>query len=150
MNFTMTRIQLPLALRATAMAVAACEPVQPLQEYRPAVDPAKVKPAKFERDLEECRSIALQVEADYKQRQQKEAGQRLVGGLVAGALLGAAVGTRSVTQGDMIATGAATGAVVGAGSGDYGHDMVTYGPRRVVDRCMTGRGYTLLTDFGRG
>ncbi|RWR08521.1 glycine zipper family protein [Paenirhodobacter populi] len=132
-----------------ATFLAACQPVQPLSEYRPAVDPAKVKPAKYESDLAECRNVALQVEADYKERQGKEAAQNLVAGLVVGALLGAAVGSHASNQGDLIGVGAATGALAGAGSGDYTHDLVTYGPRRVVDRCMDGRGYKLLTDFGR-
>lgn len=133
-----------------ATFVAACQPVQPLSEYAPAVDPGKYSQAKYQSDITQCRLVAQQVEADYKQRQQKEAGQRLISGLIVGAVLGAAVGTRSANQGDMIATGAAVGGLAGAGSGDYTHDLVTYGPRRVVDRCMEGRGYKLLTDFGRG
>ena len=130
--------------------LAACQPVQPLSDYAPAVDPGKYSQAKYQRDLTDCRSIAERVEADYKERQQKEVGQRVVTGLLVGAVLGAAVGTRGPNQGDLIATGAATGALAGGVSGDYNHDLVTYGPRRVVDRCMQGRGYQLLTDFGRG
>ncbi len=133
-----------------ATFLAACQPVQPLSDYTPAVDPGKYSQAKYQSDLVQCRAVAEQVEADYKQRQQKETGQRLIGGILVGAALGAAVGTRSLNQGDMIGTGAAIGGLAGATSGDYTNDLVTYGPRRVVDRCMQGRGYTLLTDFGRG
>jgi len=142
------RIPTLIALTAS-IGLAACEPVQTLQEYRPVVDTAKVRPAKYEADLEQCRTLALKVEADYKERQQKEMGQQIVVGLVVGALVGAAVGSHAGNQGDYIATGAASGAIAGAGSGDYTHELVTYGPRRVVDRCMTGRGYQILTDPGR-
>lgn len=130
--------------------LTACEPVQPLSEYRPAVDPGKTNQARYEKDLQACRAVALQVEADYKERQQKEMGKNLAAGLIVGALVGAAAGTNTGYRNDYILTGAAVGAAAGAGSGDYDHDLVTYGPRRVVDRCMAGRGYTLLTDFGRG
>lgn len=145
------KISTPTALiGGAAFLLAACQPVQPLSEYAPAVDPGKYSQAKYQRDLQDCRMVAERVEADYKARQQKEVGQRLVTGVLVGAVLGAAVGTRSAHQGDLIATGAATGAVAGAASGDYNHDLVTYGPRRVVDRCLQGRGYRLLTDFGQG
>ncbi|WP_444460458.1 glycine zipper family protein [Rhodobacter capsulatus] len=139
-----------VAVSLTAcVALCACEPVQTLQEYRPVVDPAKIRPAKFEADLEHCRSIALKVEAEYKQRQEKEMQQQLVAGILLGALVGAAAGNHTGYQGDYIAAGAATGAIAAAGSGDYSDDLVTYGPRRVVDRCMTDRGYKILTDPGR-
>ncbi|SIS51080.1 glycine zipper family protein [Phaeovulum vinaykumarii] len=140
---------LPAAL-AAFLALCACEPVHTLAEYRPVVDTAKVRPARYEADLAQCRAIATQVEAEYKARQEKEMGQQLVAGLLLGALIGAAAGTNSGDQGMFIAQGAAAGAAIGATTpGDYDHDLVTYGPRRVVDRCMTGRGYEILTDPGR-
>ncbi|MFT4177833.1 MAG: hypothetical protein QM627_14445, partial [Luteolibacter sp.] len=53
-----------------ALTLAGC--VQPLAEYTPVVDPARTNPAKFQSDLTACRNLALKVEADYKERQQKE------------------------------------------------------------------------------
>lgn len=132
------------------LALAACEPLPPLSEYRPVVDTARVNAAKFDKDLGECRAIATQVEADYKKRQQDEMAANMVAGLIVGALVGAAVGGNSSYQHDMIAYGAASGAASGAAAGDYTYDLVTYGPRRVVDRCMTERGYNVLNDPGKG
>ncbi|SOC20628.1 hypothetical protein SAMN05877809_1139 [Rhodobacter sp. JA431] len=144
----MQRIPVTLFIAATAV-LAACEPVQTLAEYRPVVDTARVRPAKYEADLEQCRAIAFKVEAEYKERQQKEMQQNMMVGILVGAVAGAVAGSNSGYQGDYIAAGAATGAMAGATSGDYDHDLVTYGPRRVVDRCMTGRGYNVLTDPGK-
>lgn len=127
------------------LALSACEPVKPLTDYRPVVDPARTNQAKFERDLVECRNLAIKVEADYKARQQKEMGQNMMVGIVAGALLGAAVGNS-----DYAAAGALYGGAAGAAAGDYTHDLVTYGPRRIVDRCMAERGHRILNDIGRG
>ncbi len=139
-----------LLLALAALSLSACEPVQPLATYRPTVDTSKVRPAKFERDLEACRAIATKVEADYKARQEKEMAQQMVAGLVVGALAGAVAGNNSGMHNDYIVAGAAAGALAGTQSGDYDHDIVTYGPRRVLDRCMAGRGYEILSDLGRG
>lgn len=133
-------------LAAAGIALlAACEPQVPLADYRPIVDPGRTNSAKFEKDLTACRQIALQVEADYKERQQKELAANIVAGLILGAVVGAAVGD----SGDWAAYGAASGAAAGAASGDYTHDLVKYGPRRIVDRCMAERGHAVLNDAGR-
>lgn len=131
-------------------ALAACEPPVQLKDYSPVIDTAHVSQARYNRDLQDCRNIALKVEADYKERQQKELGQRLVAGLIVGAITGAAFGSNQSNQGDYIAAGAAYGAAAGAASNDYTYDLVKFGPRRVVDRCMAGRGYRVLNDIGRG
>lgn len=127
-----------------------CEPMQPLSEYTPVVDPGRVSQAKFQRDLVECRNVALRVEADYKKRQQEELGRNLAVGILAGAVLGAAVGSGTNDVGSYAAAGATYGAAAGAASGDYSYDLVKFGPRRVVDRCMANRGYAILNDIGRG
>lgn len=128
-------------------ALSACVPAEPLQEYRPVVDPARTNARKFEADLAACRNIALKLEADYKKRAEEEMAANLMVGLLAGAVLGAAAG------GDMnyAAAGAAYGAAAGAAApGDYSRDLVKFGPRRVVDRCMAERGHAILNDVGRG
>ena len=132
------------------LGAVACDPVAPLTEYTPIVDPGKVSAARFQKDLVECRNLALQVEAEYKAKQEKEATQNLLAGMLVGALVGAAVGNNSGYQHDYITAGALAGASGAVGSGDYTYDLVTFGPRRVVDRCMTGRGYNILSDIGRG
>ena len=126
-----------------ALSLAGC--VQPRAEYTPVVDTAYSSPAKFQNDLAACRNLALRVEADYKERQQKEMTGRMIAGLLVGAALGAAVGNH-----DTAAWGAAYGATAGAATGDYTHDLVTYGPRRVIVRCMAARGHVILNDIGRG
>lgn len=124
--------------------VAACV-TEPLADYRPVVDPARSNSAKFEKDLVACRNLALKVEADYKKRQ----GDEMMTNMVVGALLGAAVGA-AVGNSDTAAYGAAAGAAGGAAAGDYDQDLVKFGPRRIVDRCMADRGHSILNDIGRG
>ena len=132
---------------AVFLALCACEPVQTLDEYRPIVDPNRVNSKHFEGDLAQCRDVAKVAQADYEKRAQKEASNNLVAGLLVGALVGAAYGD----HGRYIGAGAAYGGLAGAATqGDYDHDLVTYGPRRIVDRCMADRGYHILNDVGRG
>lgn len=140
-----------LTMLGAAMAIlAACEPLPPLSEYRPVVDPKARNSHRFESDLVECRNIALKVEADYKKRQSDEFAANMLAGLVVGAVAGAVVGNNTGYQSDYIAAGAAAGAAGGVASGDYTHELVTFGPRRVVDRCMTERGHAILNDPGKG
>lgn len=134
----------------TALSLAACAQVEPLSEYRPVVDPARTNKVRFDRDLEACRTVALQVEADYKKRQQEQLGANLMTGLLVGAITGAVVGSGSNYQGEMAAYGAASGMAAGAAANDYTQDLVKFGPRRIVDRCMAERGHKILNDIGRG
>ena len=124
--------------------------VEPLVEYTPITDPYKTNMTAFNKDLIECRSIALTVEADYQKRQQEQALQNALAGALAGALTGAIVGSGSDYRSELTAYGAAAGASAGMANTDYTHDLVKYGPRRVVDRCMINRGHELLNDAGRG
>jgi uncharacterized protein YcfJ len=134
---------------AVAM-VSACVQQQPLTDYRPVVDPKAKASRHYEANLRDCRQIALKVEADYKKRASDEMAANLFAGLLVGAVAGAVVGNNTGMQGDYIAAGAASGAAAGAVGGDYTHDLVTYGPRRVVDRCMMERGHAVLNDIGKG
>lgn len=137
----MRGIVLPLVC---AFALAGCVP-EPLADYRPVVDPARTSPAKYEKDRQECVAIAQQVQADY----QKKANEQLVAGLVFGAIMGAAIGSAVGGNAESTRYGAAAGALGGAASTEYTNDLVKYGPRRVVDRCMEGRGHNILADPGR-
>lgn len=133
---------LPAAVIACTL-VAGC--VQPLSEYRPVVDPAKSKPAKFEGDLVACRAIAQKAEAEYIKRSNEQFTRNMIVGVFAGAILGAAVGNS-----DTAAYGAAAGGAAGAAASGDDYDLITYGPRRIVDRCMADRGHVILNDIGRG
>ena len=132
------------------LAIAGCAELEPLTEYRPVVDPERTNMPRFERDLAACRAIAVQVEADYRQRQQEQMGANIMAGLLVGAITGAVVGSGSSYQGELAAYGAASGMAAGASATDYTHDLVTFGPRRIVDRCMAERGHPILNDAGRG
>ena len=124
--------------------------VEPLVEYTPIVDPYRTNMQKFNKDLVECRSLALSVEADYQKRQKDQALSNALTGALAGAITGAVVGSGSGYQGELTAYGAAVGASTGLASNDYTYDLVKFGPRRVVDRCMADRGHRLLNDIGKG
>lgn len=139
----------PHTILIAAALLAACEPVQPLAEYRPVTDPTARTASRYDADRADCITIATRVEADYRERQQREALQNAIAGAIFGAAIGAVAGSGTGAQGDWIAAGAAYGAVGSAGSGDYGYDLVTYGPRRIVDRCMASRGHVILGDLGR-
>lgn len=133
----------PIAIVATLLS--ACAAPQPLTEYRPIVDMGRSDPAQYETDLDACVAIASQAEAEYQRRQSEEMGRNLMIGLLVGAATGAAIGGNSNWAG----YGAASGAAAGMNSGDYTHDLVTYGPRRIIDRCMTDRGHRVLNDLGK-
>lgn len=138
-----------IAVVASAV-LAACQPVDQLADYRPVVDPGRTDAAKFESDLTACRNIATQVEKQYKDQQAKEVIGGLIAGAIVGAATGAALGHNSGNQGTYVRTGVAAGAIGGAASGDTDYDLVKFGPRRVVDRCMAERGHAILSDLGRG
>lgn len=140
----MTKKIIPILIIATALA--GCAELEPLAEYRPVVDTKRTNTVRFETDLNECRDIALKVEADYKKRQGEQFAVNLITGILVGAIAGAAIGDNS----NSIATGAAIGGVAGAAANDYTYDLVKYGPRRIVDRCMADRGHKILNDIGKG
>ncbi|WP_278922718.1 glycine zipper family protein [Pseudophaeobacter profundi] len=121
-----------------------------LATYEPVVDPYSTDMAAFQPDLVQCRGIASAAKAKYEKQASQQAATNLMVGAVSGALVGAAVGTGSANQGNLIATGAAAGAAGGATAGSEYATLVKYGPNRIVDRCLTNRGYKLLNDIGMG
>lgn len=127
----------------SAFSIAGCVQ-ESLVDYRPVVDPSRSSPAKYERDLVECRNIAIQAEAEYKERQEKEMAQNMMAGLIVGAIAGAAIGD----NGRSAAAGAAYGTAAGMAATDT--ELAAGGPRRIVDRCMAGRGHAILNDIGKG
>ena len=131
----------PTLAFAAALSLAACAAPEQLAEYRPVADAGG--PA-FERDLAHCRAIATQAEAEYLRRQNAETGANIITGLLVGAVVGQAVGGNS----DWTAYGAASGAASGISATDT--ELAHGGPRRIVDRCLAGRGHRVLSDIGRG
>ena len=130
------------AIISLGLAVSAC--AQPLEEYRPVVDPASSDRAAYEADLPECLAIADGLQREYRARASGEMWANIIVGALAGAALGGALDGASVGQ------GASVGATAGIlADTPHGPDMVQYGPRRVVDRCMIERGHRVLNDPGR-
>lgn len=92
------------------------------------IDPDGVDMGQFDRDLEDCRQIAKQVD--------QKAGAGAVGGALVGAAIGAIVGNSSTA-----ARSAGVGAVLG-GAGGAGS---THKEKKVVVKnCMRDRGYNVL------
>lgn len=131
-----------LALPALAMMAACAAPT--LDDYRPVTDPSAAAAGRYEADLAQCQAVAKQAEVEYQKRQQSEMMGNLIGGLIVGAVVGQAVGGNS----DWTAYGAASGAASGVAATDT--ELAHGGPRRLIDRCMTSRGHTVLSDLGKG
>ena len=119
-----------------------CVPVQSVVDYRPIVD--SPMNAKYDNDLFQCRNIAASAEAEYVRKQNEEMGAAIIGGLITGAIVGNAIGGNSNWTG----AGAASGVASGVASVDT--ELADGGPKRVVDRCMAGRGHRVLNDLGKG
>jgi uncharacterized protein YcfJ len=129
--------------------LAACAPPN-LADYRPVVDPSTTNMPKFESDLVQCRSIAVEARANYERQASAQAMNNLLVGAVAGAAVGSAVGAGSTYRGELTAYGAASGAAAGAASSASAQELARFGPNRIIDRCMANRGHVLLNDLGLG
>lgn len=136
----MKRTFLALSILAT---LAACGQPAQLEQYTPVADMAGPRAASFASDLAGCRAYATVAEQNYKQQQNAEMGANILAGLILGAAVGAAIGNSDTAR-----YGAASGAVSGAASTDT--ELAYGGPRRIIDRCMAGRGHVILNDLGRG
>ena len=145
----MKKLTTSMSSLSLVLLVASCG-VESLVDYTPVVDTYNTNMTTFNKDLEQCRNIALRVEADYEKRQQEQALSNALAGALAGALTGAIIGSGSDYQGELAGYGAVAGAASGAAANDYTRDLVKFGPRRVVDRCMADRGHKVLNDVGRG
>ena len=115
--------------------------------------------ATYYQDLNECRDLGFKMQAIYEEQRNKEleqAATATVLGLALGAITGQVVGNNNdgVHSGRAVTTGAIYGAAIGAGIGsdavDYDRAFTKFGPTGVVDRCMKGRGYELLSAEGYG
>jgi len=101
-----------------------------VQPYRPIVD-SGTRIGDYDADLDQCKQIAAQVQPA------NAAAGGAVAGAIFGALLATAVGLRGSDVGHVAAWGAASGGVQGLAVGSVEWT-------RVVNRCMAGRGYSVL------
>ena len=133
---------------ASTLLLSACG--ANLAEYEPVVDPYNTDMTNFKGDLIQCRGIASEVKVKYEEQASKQALANAVAGAVSGAVVGAAVGSNTSYQGELAAYGAASGAAAGSAASAQYYSLARYGPNRIVDRCMSNRGYTILNDLGAG
>ena len=112
----------------------------------------------YYQDLDECRMLGMRVQATYKAQRKKEiedAQKNAFIGALAGAVIGQVVGSNNDYHSGRTATagaiyGGAIGAAYGADQVDYSRTIAKFGPTAVVDRCMTDRGYKILSAEGYG
>ena len=119
-----------LAAAAALVVLAGCA-----DTYRPVVDRQGVDPGAYQRDLAECRDYARQV---------SPLGSAAKGGLIGGAIgaaAGAVVGALTGNVGRAAAIGAAGGGTAGILRGGLRGGARQ---KRVIRRCMRGRGYRVL------
>ncbi len=121
-----------------------------LAEYTPVVDTHRTNMKKFQSDLIQCRGIAVQAKASYDKQASQAAAVGIVAGIAVGAVVGSSVGSGTPYQGDLTRFGATQGAAMGALSTTDYAEVARFGPNRIVDRCMTNRGYQILNDVGFG
>ena len=134
-------------LMGLVLVFSVCTSTDTLALYQPVTDPKFTDPTKFQSDVTECREIAFKLQKEYQKRRTDETLAAIVN-IASGAVVGGAIGNAIGGTGSWTTAGAATGAAV---SGiDHTHDLVKYGPRRVVDRCMSNRGHKILSDPGKG
>ena len=132
----MNRLTTYLTLSAFFLA-SACTDTLPT--YEPVVD----RPNKhYAADLAECRVLAEAAQKKYAEQQQNE----MMAKMFVGALVGAAVG--GSYGGDYAGQGAAYGMASGAAATNT--EQAYGGPRRVIDRCLMGRGHRVISDLGAG
>ncbi len=136
-------------LGVLSLSIAGCA-MQPLSEYRPVVDTKRTDMSEFESNLADCRAIAIDLQKEYEERQANEFMANLITGAIVGGIVGSIAGDSGHHQGRYTRAGAFTGALASASDNAYSEDIVRFGPRRVVDRCMSDRGYRILNDLGRG
>lgn len=101
--------------------------------YRPMIDTrgGTVNAAKYETDLQECQQYANQTAG---------AAEKAAFGAVAGALFGAVLAAAAgggYDRGASARVGAVTGLVGGAAQGDTDQ-------KSIIQRCLNGRGYSVL------
>ena len=146
------------------MLLSGCQTVESqrieIASYAPVID---VKGQGYDNatyllDLYECRELGVKIQATYEAQRKKEqmqATEQVIVGILAGALIGHAIGANSDYHTGRTATaGAIYGVAIAGASGsdavDYSRTMAKFGPTGIVDRRMAGRGYVILSNEGFG
>ena len=147
------------ALLGAALGVSACAAPADIAAYAPAVDikGQGISEEKWLEDLSDCREIGEKVQEQYLAQQEEEAGQAIflgVLGLAAGVAAGQAIGNNRAYEGALTTqlgvAGAGAGLAVGASQADYMGVVARRGPQGVVDECLAGRGYRILSGKSLG
>ena len=110
--------------------LAACAGVEDLAGSNPIVDTQGINMASYNRDLHECQAYADQVAVATK------AAAGAVTGAAVGGAVGAIIGNSNTAQ-----RAAGVGTVVG---GSRGISAGLRDRKRVISRCLVGRGYRVL------
>ena len=152
-------------LFAAAVSISGCASPESqrlnIYTYAPVID---VKgegydTATYYTDLEECRQLGLKVQATYEEQRKKELDQATkatFAGILLGAITGEVIANNNdnVHSGRALTTGALYGGLAGAAIGsdavDYERAFTKFGPTGIVDQCMKGRGYKILSVEGYG
>lgn len=156
---------LVLASAVSVGVLAGCQSVESqrinLYSYSPVVDIEGDGGSReeFYADLDACRTLGLKAQAQYEEQRTKEqerAAQQAVIGALAGAVIGSAIGQNSdsLHSGRTATAGAIYGGAIGSAAGaeqtDHSRIIAKFGPTKIVDKCMTRRGWHILSDTGLG
>ena len=154
-----------LKLCCIALALMGCASVESqrinLDTYAPVIDlkGQGYDRAIYHQDLSDCRDLGYKVQATYEAQRKKEL-EQAAAATFAGILLGAMTGeviahnNDGVHSGRAVTAGAINGGLLGANIGaevvDYERAFTKFGPTGIVDQCMIGRGYVILSREGFG
>jgi len=130
---------------ASGPAVASADAQQPLPPiYEPLVDMRRVNPAKYQRDLAECRQQAAPQEAAARAARQQQAAGTAV---AVGAAVASFIPVSSYRQARTLSHATGTAQDVGMASAEAGAvtaDQATADYALVVDSCLSHKKYRLL------
>ena len=144
-----------------AVILGACQTTNTinLATYAPVIDTYQVDQAQYNIDLTQCRELGQRAQIAYNAQREKEQEQAFKSALI-GAVAGAAIGRVASNNSSSLSSGRATtagalyggaiGGAIGADGVDYSRTIAKFGPTRVVDDCMTNRGYEILSIRGFG
>ena len=119
-----------------SLVIAACAQGGGMAPPTPIIDTQGVDAAQYQQDLTQCQQYAQQVSVG------EDAAKGAFGGALLGAAMGAAVGAVTGNAGRGAAIGAAAGGI-GGGAGLAGKAFKER--KKIVSRCMQGRGYNVLS-----
>lgn len=120
--------KLRVAMALLPIAISGCANIA---NYQPLIDTKGVDSAQYSQDLQECRSYGQSIDVQAK----------AITGAIIGALATAATVAIALDSGDYMSRSAGVGALAGAARGG-GDAMMAQ--RTAVNKCLEGRGYSVL------